>query len=213
MEAEKESVATTDKSSFSYSNVFLVAQREVKQRLSTKAFRVATVITVIAAFAYVFVPHALTSKSKPLAIGVESASQLSSEIMTSVARELGKQISFVQYSDPSKLASDVRSGKLNLGYAAPDTYFVNTSNATDLIHQFAITTSTRLSQIGATEALKPTPLQLDAILNPAPGKIIDVAKASPTNKLPAKDSLFELVLMYVLLGQYGAWVMLGCTYL
>ncbi|MDA8026362.1 MAG: ABC transporter permease [Actinomycetota bacterium] len=209
MEAEKESAAINDKSSFSYSNVFLVAQREVKQRLSTKAFRVATIITVIAAFAYVFVPHALASKSKPLPIGVEGASKLSSEIMTSVATELGQSISFVQYTDQSKLANDVRSGKLKLGYEAPDTYFVNTSSATDLIHQFAITTSTRLSQISATEALKPTSQQLDAILNPVPGKIIDVAKASPTNKLPAKDSLFELVLMYVLLGQYGAWVMLG----
>ncbi|MDA8278561.1 MAG: ABC transporter permease [Actinomycetota bacterium] len=201
--------SATDNSHVSFSNIYLVAEREVRQRLSTKAFRIATIITVFAAFAYVFVPHALASKSKPMAIGVIGASKLSTAIMSNVATELGQTIVIIQYSGQSNLKSDVQSGKLKLGYVAPATYFVNSSNTSDIVHQFALTTSTRLSQITATEALNPTPKQLNAVLNPSPGKIINLSKASPNNKLPAKDSLFELVLMYVLLGQYGAWVMLG----
>lgn len=194
---------------FSYSNVILVAQREVKQRLSTRAFRIATLITVVAAFAYVFVPHALASKAKPLAIGVDGATKLTTEIMESVATELGQSVSLINYTSHSQLVNDVKSGRLKLGYESPSTYYVSTSSTTDAIHQFAVTTSSRLSQIIATEALKPTPQQLNAVLNPKSGTIIDVAKATPSSNLPAKDSLFELILMYVLLGQYGAWVMLG----
>ncbi|MDA8196425.1 MAG: ABC transporter permease [Actinomycetota bacterium] len=209
MESETKSEKRAEGSSFRYANVLLVAQREIKQRLSTRAFRIATIITVVAAFAYVFVPHALATKAKPLTVGVVGETKLSTEIMQSVASELGQRITFVQYSDQSKLEGDVRSGSLKVGYQSPSTYYVSSSSTSDLGYQFAVTTSTRISQIKATEALNPTPQQLNAIINPSPGKIVNVAKGAPSNKLPAKDSLFELVLMYVLLGQYGAWVMLG----
>ncbi|MDA8385940.1 MAG: ABC transporter permease [Actinomycetota bacterium] len=188
----------------------LIALREIRQRTASRGFRLATAITMIAALAYVILPHALASRSTPKVVATATApTELERAAMVNAAEALGLRIQLRNYAGPAAAKAAVLSGAAIVAYDPTQGFFVKQVAAQDQATLFA---ERAAQQLGADRSLAAAGLsagQLELITHPKAPPVVGLTPTGKASSRNTKAAAIAAVLMYILLSQYGAWVMLG----
>ncbi|CAG4933251.1 MULTISPECIES: ABC transporter permease [Acidithrix] len=195
---------------FGTSSLALIAKREIRQRTNSRAFRIATILTMLAAFAYVLVPHLTASKAGPQSVGIESSAPKSVlEAFQIASTEIGVHIRIETIASSSQLEKEVRSQAISVGYSPSKRFLINSASTSSSSYVLANRTANVLATINAQDQAGLTKSQLYIINHPAPFSITSLTPSKAPNQGAQKAAIFELILMYVLLSQYSSWVMFG----
>jgi len=194
--------------------VRLVAAREVRERTRSRVFRIGTAVILLAVAAAVVVPVLHKGSRSHLVVGVAGTAvteELRSDVAVGAAAA-GVTASVVSEPDVSAARDAVRRGDVSLAVVDGTRIVVrrverpgDTSDTAQLAHALA-------AQLGLEHAL------VAAGLSPAEaGRVAHAEPVPVTGLLPAPKShgtaevtaLYGLILMFVLLSQYGTWILLG----
>ena len=191
-------------------HVKLIAMREFSQRTSSRAFKIATIITILVALGYVIIPHVLSAKAKPETIAlVGGVSKEIPTIFSQVAALSDTKVRFVSVSSISQARDQLTSGQVSVAYSPKVGLLVKTVSSTDQATIFAREVSADIGKFQALQRANLTQAQKKILLSPTNVRVTAVASTLRVTPSTQKASIFELILTYVLLSQYGAWVMLG----
>lgn len=193
----------------SMKNQILVAKREINQRLSSKGFRVATVITMVSALLYIVVPHLRSSGSSSRVIATVRSPNLVKGAFNNLSGVTEIHFTFEQLDNTSLLKSEVLSGKVFIGVLSNGSFVVKSSSTQDQANVIANQVAREIGTISAYRNANLSQMQLRIISQPISPKVSYLQTQKSPSTTTIKASYFELILMYVLLSQYGAWVMLG----
>jgi ABC-2 type transport system permease protein len=197
-------------------DIGLVARREVRERVKGRTFRVATLIILLAVAAAVTIPVLRKSSPSPTRFGIVGA--LSVPLRTTVvaaAAEEGAAVTLVPEASVASAKRALADGRVALVLVGTQRILVDqaidpsdTSTRTLVVEAVAESVSVQAGLEGAgiapERALRlanPPPLPVQS-LKPLPHN----HKTNPTGKTSA---LYGLILTYVLLAQFGTWLLIG----
>ena len=191
-------------------HVKLIAMREFTQRTSSKAFKIATVITLLIALGYVVIPHILSSKPKPETIALVGKTPKEIPLIFSqVAALSDTKLRIVSVSSIPKAKIQLTRGQISIAYSSSVGILVKTITPTDQVTIFAREVSADIGKFQALQKANLTEVQQKILLSPTNVRVTAVGPTLPVKASTQKASIFELILIYALFSQYGAWVMLG----
>jgi ABC-2 type transport system permease protein len=192
--------------------VWLVAEREVTQRLRSRVFKVATAIMLLVVVAGVVIPVLRKGKHQRSMIGiVGSLSAPEEATVIGLGAVTGTPVSLVPQPDLATAEVALRAGHLALAIVDGRRIVVKVGlNATDtsttallaraISGQLGLQNGLQAAGIPADQAARlahPTPLPISSLQPP---------KGSQTARITA---VYGLIIMYVLLTQYGTWILMG----
>ncbi len=191
-------------------NISLVAGREIRQRTSSRGFRIATAITMVAAIGYVAIPHILATKQSNKVVGLVKPYAASIPyLFKDAAKADGIQVTLRTYHSVIAAKAAINGGSAFVAYDAKSGLIVKKLASGDSATQFAERAAAEIAKAAAISKAKLTPAQLSMLRNPKLPAIVGLNHGPSPLPAEQKAAIFESILMYVLLGQYGAWVMLG----
>ncbi len=192
--------------------VRLVAEREVRERTRGKVFRVGTVIVALVVAAAVVIPVLRRGQHRRANVGVVGA--LSAPLRTSVigaGAAAGVEVTVVPVDSVADAEAAIRSGRLSLAILDGRQLLVKRAiSPTDvspgalMVRAIASTVSLQ----GGLEAAGMPPAEAARLAHPAPLPI-EGLEAAPRNQTTRITALYGLILMFVLLTQYGTWILTG----
>ncbi len=190
--------------------IALIAVRELRQRTASRGFRIATAITMLAALAYVVLPHVLASRNTVKTVAMTSpVTALERTTLSSAAQALGMRIDFRTYQTLAAAKAAVTSGAAIAAYDQSQGFFVKRIAAQDQATLFAQRAAQELASALALQAAGLTSSQLQLITHPNAPPVAGLTPTGKASSANTKAAAIAAVLMYILLSQYGAWVMLG----
>ena len=190
--------------------IALIALREIRQRTASRGFRVATAITMLAALAYVILPHALASRSTLKVVATATApTALERGAIDNAADALGLRVELRNYSGLAAAKAAVLSGAAIVAYDPGKGFFVKRVAAQDQATLFAQRAAQQLGTARSLEAAGLSTGQLELITHPNAPPVLGLTPTGKASSQNTKAAAIAAVLMYILLSQYGAWVMLG----
>ncbi len=194
--------------------ILLVTSREINQRLSSKAYRVATVVVMLIAAGAVVVPRLVSSGKSSLAVGVLDSGrvQLVSAI-PKVSRVTGVKLKVVGEDSIATLDQAVRTGRIAFG-------FTGSAIVTDRPIQSGDTSALARSVFTLSGVLSTERLLNSTVVHNIPPSVVSEIMSPPTMarialnppKSKPKNQVAAIVglgVLFTLLSQYGAWVLLG----
>src|SRR5665213_424563 len=193
--------------------VGLVAQREVRERIRGRVFQVGTGIILLVVIAAIVIPVLTRSKSEPERVVVVGT--LSAPLRTAVlasADALGTTMTFVSEPDPSTADADLRSGHVDVVIVDAKQVVVATAISagdTSTTAQLAGAAAQTLGTAAAFQAAGLTAAQANAIIHAKPVSLVGLQPASVSHHKHSPASVFTLVLVFVMLGQYSTWILTG----
>ena len=188
----------------------LIALREIRQRTASRGFRLATAITMLAALAYVILPHALASRSTVKVVAIAKApTDLERGAIANAAETLGLRVEFRNYAGLAAAKAAVLSGAAIVAYDPAKGFFVKRVAAQDQATLFAQRAAQQLGTARSLEAAGLSASQLELVTHPKAPPVVGLTPTGKASSQNTKAAAIAAVLMYILLSQYGAWVMLG----
>ena len=195
------------------SDVALVAAREIRERTRGRMFRVGTVIILLAVAAAIIIPtlhHPSSPGSERVSIIGPASAPLRASIIA-LGPALGTTVTLVDEPNLATAEHDLSTGDVDVVLDHATGILVNTtpnaddtSTSTQLAQAMALTVSLQTSLLAnglsaqrAAELTHPTPLPIKG-LHPA-GK----------GQTGQAVTVYGLILLFVLLSQYGTWILLG----
>ena len=189
----------------------LVAAREVRIRVRARVFRVATLLVLAGVAAAIVIPVLNRGKSTEQ-IGVVGALPAPLRaVVIATGKSIGAEVRLVPEASVESAHSHLRSGRVGLAIV----------DARELVVNKAVT-STDASRTAQLVRALATTLGLDRALAAAglsPSQVAQVARAKPLpvrslRPAPAKGeartaSVTGLILLFVMLTQYGNWTLIG----
>jgi len=192
--------------------VLLVAGREIRQRLRSKSFRVATVISLLGVVAAIVVPHLLRSKEDPTRVGlVGQLPPAFNQLVEGAGKATGVRIRTVALPDRAAADASLRAGDLDLAL---------TSDAVLVKQAFALTDTSNRAQlsravasaVGVQRGLERNGIDLQAAqraLATPPLEIQGIEARRPQRSGQRTTALFGNILLYLFLSLYGNWILTG----
>jgi ABC-2 type transport system permease protein len=192
--------------------VGLVAAREVRERTRSRVFRIGTLVVVLVVAAAVVIPVLRRGRHKQERVGVVGG--LSDPLRTSIIAAggaAGVHLVLVPEATLASAEAAIRSGQLSLVIvdarqlvvkrAISDT---DTSTGAPVVRAIA----SDLSLHGGLEAAGIPPAEAARLAHPAALPVISLepARHDQTTRITA---LYGLILLFVLLSQYGTWILIG----
>ena len=193
-------------------SVGLVARREIRERMKGRTFRIATLVVLLVVAAAITIPVVTKGKQSTQYFGVVGT--LSPPLRATVVATgsaLNMKLALVTEPTLAQAERELRGGKLvavldgtkrivvNQSYSASDT-----SNDAVLVRYFASAISL---QAGLEHAGIP-PRQAAVLAHPRPLPVTSL-KAPERNQPSRTTAVYGLILTYVLLTQYGTWLLMG----
>ncbi|MDA8102121.1 MAG: ABC transporter permease [Nitrospiraceae bacterium] len=190
--------------------IVLIALREIRQRTASRGFRIATAVTMVAAIAYVVLPHVLASRNSVKTVATTSpVTAVERHTLTSAATAVGLRIDFRTYPTLEAAKAAVTSGAAIAAYDQSQGFFVKRIAAQDQATLFAQSAAQELGSALALQAAGLNSSQLQLITHPNAPPVVGLTPTGKASSSNTKAAAIAAVLMYILLSQYGAWVMLG----
>lgn len=190
----------------------LVAAREVRERFRSRVFRVGTVIVLLVVAAAVVIPVLRKGhhhQARVAVVGTISA-PLQSAVIEAAAR-VGVAAVVVPAPSAAAAEADVRSGRVSVALVGTERLIVkqaigptDTSNTAVAVRAIASAVSL---QAGLERAGIPA-AQASALAHPTPLPITGLEPA-PHNQTQRATTVYGLILLFVLLSQYGTWILMG----
>ena len=193
-------------------NVGLVARREIRERIKGRTFRVATLFILVAISAAVTIP-VLTKNSKSMqhigVVGTLSGPLRATVLATGAA--LHTTVNLV--SEPSLQAAKqaLGAGKLDAVLDGTTRIVVNKPIQSGDTSTSALLVRSLAASIGLQAGLEQAgiePAQAARLAHPPPLPVSSL-KPAPHNQTAHTTSVYALILTYVLLTQYGTWLLMG----
>lgn len=194
------------------SGVALVALREMRERLRSRVFRVGTLIVMLAVAAAVVIPSLNKSHVTHVRVGiVGTLAQPQRATVLAIGVAVGVKASIVDEGSLSSAESALRSGKLDLAVVDAHRLVLNgplASSDTSPTALFVRAVSSSLSLETGIESAGIPPAEAASLADPVPLPIqsLQPLKRNSTAKTTV---LYGLILTYVLLSQYGTWLIMG----
>jgi ABC-2 type transport system permease protein len=196
-----------------HSDVALVAAREIRERTRGRVFRVGTIIILLAVAAAIIIPtlhHSSSPSTERVGVLGTASTPLRASIIA-LGPTLGTTVTLVEETSLAAAEHDLTTGEVDVVLDETTSILVNTTpNADDssttiqlaqaMALSISLQTSLQASGLSAQQAAaltQPTPLPITG-LHPA-----------PKNQTNHTVTLYGLILLFVLLGQYGTWILLG----
>jgi ABC-2 type transport system permease protein len=188
--------------------VALVATREISERLHSRVFRIGTVVILAVVAAGVIVPVLDKGSHTHLTIGVVGVAPAS---LVQAGTALGATVTVVD--EPSATAADdgVRSGALSLAVINGQQVVTKRTPGSDDDSASALVARSIASTLGlerdlAAAALSPS--QVAALAHTSPVPVVGLLPAK-RNNTKTTTAVYGLILMFVMLTQYGTWIIMG----
>jgi ABC-2 type transport system permease protein len=194
------------------STIALVASREISLRLRGRTFRVATGVMLLAIAAVIVIPTLGGSGGAHERVGLTGHG---SRAVASAARTTGKQVGAtvetINVANASAAESLVRSGDLDLAVVDGRTILVTrtfTSGDRSTKAQLTRALALVIGEQRAFGSADLTPDQIHAIshIQPIPIRGLSSSKSTSSEQ---STSAVGLILLFVLLSQYGTWTLIG----
>ena len=195
-----------------HSDVALVAVREVRERTRGRVFRVGTIIILLAVAAAVVIPtlhHSGSSTERVGVLGPVSAPLRSS--ILAPGPELGTTVSVTAEPDLRTAEHDLTTGHVDVVLDGTTRVLVNTTpSATDtsMTSQLAQALAFTISLQTNVQASGLSPQQAEPLIHPTP---IPITGLHPAHRAESGQTVtvYGLILIFLLLSQYGTWILLG----
>lgn len=192
--------------------VWLVAEREVQQRLRSRVFRVGTAITLLVVAAAVVIPVLRKGQHKRATIGLVGTLPAPEQTtVAAIGEAVGTPVIFV--AEPTVAAADMalRAGHLTLAIVDAQRIVVKVGLNGSETTGTALLARTIAGQLGLQNGLQAAgipPAQAAQLAHPTPIPITGLEP--PTgNQTKRVTALYGVIIMYVLLAQYGTWILIG----
>jgi ABC-2 type transport system permease protein len=190
--------------------VALVAAREIRERTRARAFRVGTGIVLLAVVAGVVIPKLTGGSASSETVGVVGTlSQPLRVAVVAAGTQLHTTVRLEDEPDESTATRGLQAGRLDLVLVGDRQVLVkndigsSTSTTALLARTLAATVAARaaLQRSGLTEQ------QAAELTHVAPLPITGLHE--PHKNTSRATTLYALIVEYVLLSQYGAWILTG----
>jgi ABC-2 type transport system permease protein len=194
------------------SSVGLVATREIQQRLRGRTFRVATVVMLLAIGAAIVIPTLGGNGTDHSKVGVAGTLTTAERaVIFTVGRQVGSVVEIVKEPSAADARADVGNGNVDLAIIDGDDVVVDrtlSDRDDSTTAQAARSLAEALGQQQAADAAHLNPTQINILGDVQPVAITGLkpAKGSPSDQGTA---VFGLILLFVMLSQYGTWTLLG----
>ncbi len=190
----------------------LVAGREIRTRTSSTSFVVGTVLSLVIVAALVVVPALRAHHARVYRVGV--VGEVSAPLREAIAHtgtQLGSRVEVVTV-DQAEARRQLRSGQLDLVVEGSRSLLLNQALSPD---RSSSSLSSLVSAVGSVVALQGgleraglSPDQAYRLAHPGRLPVAALVPA-PTHPVPLATALIVTVLLFALLQQYGAWVLVG----
>jgi len=193
------------------SDVALVAEREIRERLRGRAFRVVTLLLLVVVAGATVIPAITKSTSTAEHVGVVAASKSEIVLVRSVGRAVGARVAVTRFSSPAAAERALRDGTIDLALVGESEILLDSplsSTDTSARAELARTLSQVVGQERAYASAGLTPAQIAAVSSPrlVPLRSLQPAKPSSPGRSTA---LIGIILVFVMLTQYNTWTLIG----
>ncbi|HXZ83790.1 MAG TPA: ABC transporter permease [Acidimicrobiales bacterium] len=193
-------------------DVELIARREVHERVTSRVFRVGTIIVLLGVAAAVVVPVVRKGGTPVARVGVVGPdTALVRGTLRASGEENGVLVRIRNESSVRAAEQALRSGRIGLAVVDDRYLVVDQGFAASDTSSLALFAHSVARYLGVEVALRDAgvaPARIGALTSPAP---LPIASLKPARHHSANlvTALYVLILTYVLLTQYGTWVLMG----
>ena len=194
------------------SEVELIARREIKERVTTRAFKMATLIVLLVIAAAIIIPVVRRGHPTTVRIGVVGAITASLRSTAEIAAGTdGAQVQLLREPSVRTATAALSAGRIDLVVEGQTKLVVNraiTAGDTSPTAFVAETLSRSLSLESELVHAGLSPAKAAQFVKPVALPVTSLKPAShhSTNTV---TEVYVLIITYVLLTQYGMWILLG----
>ncbi|MDE3085772.1 MAG: ABC transporter permease [Acidobacteriota bacterium] len=192
---------------------WLVARREIVERLRARSFRVVTAIILLVVTAAIVIPVLTKSSSTPLRVGIVgtvSAGQRAA--VAQAAKSIGSRATAVPEATAEEATAAVRAGKVDLAVLDGSSVLVDkpapstSSSATDRLAR-ALAAYLGVDRAFGEAGLSPAQVARIAGAQPLPVRVLQ--PTSSKAEAARGTSVIGVILVFVMLSQYETWTLIG----
>ena len=192
--------------------VGLVARREIRERVKGRTFRIATLVILLAIAAAITIPVVTKNSKSTQHIGVVGtlSKPLRATVVATGAALLHTTVNLVDEPSLSAAEQALDTGKVIAVIDGTTRILVNRPIEGDTSTS-AVLVRTLAASIGLQAGLEHAgipPLRAAELAHPPPLPVTSL-KPSTQNQTARTTSVYGLILTYVLLTQYGTWLLMG----
>lgn len=188
--------------------VRLIAEREVRQQVRSKAFKLATGLVTAAIVAAIVVPTLLDDEAQPHRVGV--VGRLTPERRDAIrqaGRLAGDDVVVVQVRDGAAADRRLKAGDLDLAVVeGPALVVENPLDETTRLARLAGAVSQALQLQGQLERAGLSPGEAAQALRAPPLRVRSLEQPDPDEKENAGIAFLGSLVLYILLLTYGSWI-------
>jgi ABC-2 type transport system permease protein len=190
----------------------LVAEREVRERLRGRLFRVVTLILFAVVAAAVVIPTLHTGTTTRQKVGVVAGPPVLDTELQNLGKAVGLQVELVRQPDLGAARAGLRAGHLNVVVDAGGSILVqnsisDTDTSTRARYVRAVATTLGAQQAFAQAGL--TPQQAAAVAGAKPWPIDSVHPGKKARTTEETTALLGIILIFIILNQYLTWTLMG----
>jgi ABC-2 type transport system permease protein len=191
-------------------DVWLVVMREIGQRLRSRIFQIGTVVILLAVTAAVAIPQIHHGSRSALRVGVVGTmSAPLRDAIVALGPLLGTNVTVLDQPTRGAAERALENGQLDV--AVVDDSAIVTDQP---IGSSSSTIATLARELSATVALQHgmeaagiPPAEAAKLAHPRPLPFVSLKP--PKDTTAVTTSVYGLILTYVLLAQYGTWILMG----
>jgi ABC-2 type transport system permease protein len=193
-------------------DIGLVARREVRERVRGRAFRVGTLIILLAVAAAVTIPVLRKGGTNQVRVGIVGT--LSAPLRTTVASAglaVGAKVTLVPESSLRSATHALTAGHVELVLVGARRIVVDQSldpSSTSTLALVARVIAASVSLQAGLEGAGIAPSTALRLANPPPLPVQSL-KPPQRNQTARTTAVYGLILTYVLLTQFGTWLLMG----
>ncbi len=199
----------------SLSDVALVARREIRERVKTRAFRIATVIVLLVVAAGIVIP--VLHKGHKTTVYVAVVGSTSAALGTTAreaAAAAGAKLSIATEPSLAVAVGKLRAGSIDLIVDHDSRLYVENALTASDTGPIATVAETIASSLGLEAALVRAGLPAKTAVKFARPISLPITGLKSAASLKKKTTstvtaIYVLILMYILLTQYGTWILMG----
>ncbi|MGA8296296.1 MAG: ABC transporter permease [Acidimicrobiales bacterium] len=196
----------------SLSDVALVAKREIRERVKTRAFRVATLIVLLVVAAGIVIPVVRKGHETTVHVGVVGTTSTTLRTTAQQAAMLDSAKAAIS-SEPnlSRALKDLKDGTVDLVVDRSARLYVKQAFSASDNGPIAFVAESLARTLGLEAALVRDGVSANAAAQLAKPIALPVTALAPAKHRSTTviTAIYVLILMYVLLSQYGTWILMG----
>jgi ABC-2 type transport system permease protein len=197
----------------SLGDVGLVAQREIRERVRGRIFRVGTLIILLGVAAAIVIPKIHSSApTPPQRVGVVGSSgPLLMQVVAASGRQSGTAVRITHEPDAATAENALRSGRLDVAVIEGQRIVVDQAITGDDTSTTAAIVHTLAAELGILRAYQSAGVsaaQIEHVAHARPVPVHSLQPGTPHGAAKSTD-VIGIVLLFLMLTQYNTWILMG----